>query len=31
MPFETQIGVGQVIRGWDEGEIKIVSCLSFVL
>lgn len=21
-PFETQIGVGRVIRGWDEGEIE---------
>lgn len=23
MPFETQIGVGQVIRGWDEGVCKL--------
>ncbi|CAG8490344.1 24291_t:CDS:2, partial [Cetraspora pellucida] len=24
-PFECKIGVGQVIRGWDEGEFSIVA------
>lgn len=22
-PFETEIGTGKVIKGWDEGELKL--------
>ena len=25
-PFETEIGVGKVIKGWDEGRLRISQC-----
>lgn len=27
-PFQTQIGVGKVIRGWDEGELLSIGLIS---
>ena len=26
-PFETEIGVGKVIKGWDEGELRLNAIL----
>jgi len=27
-PFKTQIGVGKVIKGWDEGELLSIGLVS---
>ncbi|KAI8787052.1 FK506-binding protein 1, partial [Biomphalaria glabrata] len=27
-PFQTKIGVGQVIKGWDEGFTKVMYSVS---
>jgi FK506-binding protein 1 len=28
IPFETEIGVGKVIKGWDEGELNVIHVFS---
>ena len=28
-PFEFTLGVGQVIKGWDQGLLKLVQCCNF--